>query len=49
MCEAFDKKIQSKNHRIGVYEINKISLSCFDNKIHIFKNRCNGLALGYES
>ena len=25
-------RIQSKNHRIGTYEINKISLSCFDHK-----------------
>ena len=30
--------IQSKNHRIGTYEINKISLSCFDDKIHILNN-----------
>ena len=36
----FDKKIirhkmnrfQSKKHRLGTYEINKISLSCFDDK-----------------
>ena len=27
--------IQSRDHRIGIYEINKISLSCFDDKIHI--------------
>ena len=26
---------RSKDHRIGTYEINKISLSCFDNKIYI--------------
>ena len=26
------KKIQSKNHKIGTYEVNKISLSCFDDK-----------------
>ena len=25
--------IQSKDHRIGAYEINKISLFCFDDKI----------------
>ena len=25
-------RIQSKDHRIGTYEINKISLSCFDDK-----------------
>ena len=26
--------IQSKDHRIGTYEINKISLSCFDDNIY---------------
>ena len=26
------KRIQSKKHKIGTYEINKISLSCFDDK-----------------
>ena len=41
--------IQSKNHRIGTYEINKISLSCFDDKIHILNNTYDGLALGYQS
>ena len=31
-------RIQSKNHRIGTYDINKISLSCFDEKMYIQKN-----------
>ena len=26
-------RIQSKDHRIGTYEINKIAFSCFDDKI----------------
>ena len=26
------KRIQAKNHKIGTYEIDKISWSCFDNK-----------------
>ena len=26
------KRIQSKNHKLGTYEIDKISLSCFDDK-----------------
>ena len=26
------KRIQAKKHKIGTYEINKISLSCFDDK-----------------
>ena len=42
-------RIQSKNHRIGTYEINKISLSCFDDKIYIQNNGRDGLALGYKS
>ena len=28
-------RIQNKDHRIGTYEINKISLSCFDDRIYI--------------
>ena len=28
-------KIKSKEHKIGNYEINRISLSCFDDKIYI--------------
>ena len=40
-------KIQSKDHEIGTYEVNKISLSCFDDKIYIQKNGYDGLALGY--
>ena len=28
-------RIQSKDHRIKFYEINKIALPCFDDKIHI--------------
>ena len=42
-------RIQNKNHRIRTYEINKISLSCFDDKIYIQNNEHNGLALGYQS
>ena len=26
------RRIQSKKHKMGTYEINKISLSCFDDK-----------------
>ena len=40
-------KIQSKNHRIESYEINKISLLCFVDKMHILNNGYDGLALGY--
>ena len=40
-------RIQSKDHKIGTYEINKISLSCFNDKIYIQNNRYDGLALDY--
>ena len=40
-------RIQSKDHEIGSYEINKISLACFDDKIFIQNNECDGLALGH--
>ena len=40
-------RIQSKNHRIGTYEINKISLLCSDDKIHFLNNRYDLLALDY--
>ena len=42
-------RIQSKDHRIEAYEINKISWSCFDAKIYIQNNGYDGLALGYWS
>ena len=42
-------RIQSKDRRIGTCEINKISLSCFDDKIYIPNNGYDGLALGYQS
>ena len=31
-------RIQSKDHGIRTYEINKISLSCFDDKICVQNN-----------
>ena len=42
-------RIQIKDHRIETCEINKISLSCFDDKMHIQSNRYDGLALGFQS
>ena len=42
-------RIQSKDHRIGTYEINKISLSCIDDEIHVLNNGYDGSALGYQS
>ena len=40
-------RIQSKDHRIGTYEINKISLSYFHDKIYIQNNGSDRLALAY--
>ena len=37
-------RIQSKNHKIGTYEINKISLSCFHDKTYTQNKRSDGLA-----
>ena len=42
-------RIKSKNHRIGTYEFNKISLSWFDDKIYILNNGHDGSTLGYQS
>ena len=41
-------RIQSKDHRIGTYEIIKILLSCLDDKIYSQKNEYGGLAPGYQ-
>ena len=38
------KRIQSKLHRIGTYDVCKISLSCFDDKRYILDDGVNSLA-----
>ena len=40
-------KIQSKNHKIGTYKINKFSWSCFVGKLYILLNGFAELVLGY--
>ena len=42
------KRIQSKLHRIGTYEVCKISSSCFDDKRYVFDNGVNTLAYFYK-
>ena len=37
------KRIQSKKHKLGAYEIDKISLSCFDNKRYVLDDRIRKL------
>ena len=46
-CLRHSINIQSKNHRLETYEINKIYLTCFDDKMYILNNRYHGLALDY--
>ena len=41
-------RIQSKDHKIETYEINKIALFCFDNKTYIQNNGYDGLTLGFQ-
>ena len=38
------KRIQSKLHKIGTYNVCKISLSCFDDSRYIFGDGINSLA-----
>ena len=38
------KRIQAKKHKIGTYEIDKISLSCFDDKRFVLDNGINIVA-----
>ena len=40
--------IQIKDHRIGTYKINAISLSCFNDKVYIQNNVYDEIALGYQ-
>ena len=42
------KRIQSKLHRIGTYDVCKISLSCFDDKRYILDDGVNTLAYFYK-
>ena len=40
--------IKPKNHNLGTYKTNRISLSCFDDKEYILKNGINTLAYGQK-
>ena len=42
------KRIQSVLHDIGIYGINKISLSCFDDKRYVLDDGINTLAYFYK-
>ena len=38
------RRIQAKNLKLGTYEINKISLSCFDDKRFVLNDGIHTLA-----
>ena len=42
------KRIQSKLHRLGTYDIFKISLSCFDDKRYVLDDGINILAYSHK-
>ena len=44
MIRHKSKRIQSKLHRIGTYNVCKLSLSCFDDKRYILNDGINSLA-----
>ena len=41
------KTIRSQRHQLGSYEINKVSLSCFDDKHYIHDNGTSSYAYGH--
>ena len=43
------KRIQSKKHKLGTYEIDKISLSCFDNKRYVLDDGIRTLAYFHKN
>ena len=42
------REIKSKNHNLGTYKTNKKSLSCFDDKRYILRNRIETFAYGHK-
>ena len=43
------KTIRSNNHELGSYEINKVSLSCFDDKRYILEDGITSYAYGHKN
>ena len=43
------KTIRSENHQLGSYELNKVSLSCFDDKRYIHKDGISSYAYGHKN
>ena len=42
-------KIQAKKHKIGTYEIDKISLSCFDDKRYVLDDGIHTLSYFHKN
>ena len=42
------KTIRSNNHQLGSYELNKVSLACFDDKRYIHENGITSYAYGHR-
>ena len=42
------KQIQAKKHKIGTYEVDEISLSCFDNKRYVLDDGIHTLAFFHK-
>ena len=43
------KRIQSKKHKLGTYEIDKISLSCFDDKRYLLDDEIYTLSYFHKN
>ena len=43
------KRIQSKKHKLGTYEIDKISLSCFDDRRFVLDDGIYALAYFHKA
>ena len=43
------KRIQGKKHKLGTYEIDKISLSCFDDKRYVLDDRIHTLSYFHKN
>ena len=43
------KTVRSENHQLGSYEINKVSLSCFDDKRYIHEDGITSYAYGHKN
>ena len=41
--------MRSDHHQLGSFQLNKISLSCFDDKRHILEDGISSYAYGYKN